>query len=77
MTDKTKAGIVARKSGVNYGGEHYPKDAAIKLPESQFNDWLGAGIVREGKATETKDAVAISNERAPVDAGEAEAPKTI
>lgn len=79
MTEKTetKTGVVQRKRGVNHNDEHYPMDTPITLPADQYNDWLGAGIIRAAKAGEAKNATAVNNAAKPPEAGDVEAPKTI
>jgi hypothetical protein len=75
---KTVSGVVKRKRGINYNGEHYPHDTAITLPEHQFKDWLSVGIVGEASGAAAKNAKPVNNDRLSASPPEAaEPPKTI
>jgi hypothetical protein len=69
-----KSGVVLRKRGINYNGQHYPHKAAITLPAQQFEDWAGAKIVGEATEAQAKKAKPVSNERAPAKRTEAAEP---
>lgn len=49
----SKNAVVLRKGGISHGDAHHAQKSIIRnMDDGQFNDWRGAGIVREATAAD-------------------------